>query len=263
MATFWGVARQLHEVPFWSPRKAEALFREGQSYLKLDRAKDAEDAWLLALKDDPLHPISPDLFHDLSQELLKIYAIEDRWDDAYPVMWEAYDRASPADRPAYLAMRMRPELEQRRAQGVDCDLEALRRGRGRRLGGPSRLARAEQALGNHDEAARLFQVCLKGNPQNIRAWRDYLTLLLEHGDQDAFLALLANTPKAAEAEPETWFFRGVASEHAEDLQGAATCLSRAIKLNPYVPRYLYRLATVEQRLGLHDEARVHRAQRKR
>ena len=41
-----GCARQLHEVPFWSPRKAEALFREGQSYLKIDRAKDAEDAWL-------------------------------------------------------------------------------------------------------------------------------------------------------------------------------------------------------------------------
>ena len=94
-----------------------------------------------------------------------------------------------------LAMRMRPELERvapkesidilrRYAAAAADDWEALRA-----------LARGEQALGNHDEAARLFQVCLKGNPQNIRAWRDYLTLLVEHGDQDAFLALLANTPK--------------------------------------------------------------------
>ena len=41
-----GCARQLHEVPYWWPQKAEAIFREGQSYLQIDRAKDAEHAWL-------------------------------------------------------------------------------------------------------------------------------------------------------------------------------------------------------------------------
>ena len=104
-------ARQLREVPFWSPAKAEALYREGQSYIKLDRAKDAEAAWLELIKDDPLHPIASDLFQDACQELLKIYAIEDRWEDAYPVMWAAYDHASSVDRPVLLAMRMRPEME--------------------------------------------------------------------------------------------------------------------------------------------------------
>ena len=72
---------------------------------------DAERAWLKLLNEDPLHPVSTDVFHDACQELLKLYAIEDRWEDAYPVMWMAYDHAAPADRPPLLAMRMRPELE--------------------------------------------------------------------------------------------------------------------------------------------------------
>src|SRR5262249_55545915 len=64
-----GCAGQLHEVPYWWPDKFEALHREGQSYLMADRAKDAEHAWLTLIKDDPLHAVSSDLFHDACQEL--------------------------------------------------------------------------------------------------------------------------------------------------------------------------------------------------
>ncbi len=87
-------ASQLHQVPYWSPRKTEALYREGQSYFEIDRAKDAEAAWLELIKDDPLHPLAPEILHDACQALLKLYAIEDRWEDAYPVMWTAYDHAA-------------------------------------------------------------------------------------------------------------------------------------------------------------------------
>ena len=131
-------ASQLHEVPYWSPRKAEALYREGQSYFEIDRAKDAEAAWLELIKDDPLHPVPPEIFHDACQALLKLYAIEDRWEDAYPVMWTAYDHAAPIDRPVLLAMRMRPELERIAPKESIGVLRALRRRRGRRLGGAPR-----------------------------------------------------------------------------------------------------------------------------
>jgi tetratricopeptide (TPR) repeat protein len=255
-------ARQLHEVPSWWPRKIEALYREGQSYMKLDRAKDAEAAWLEAIKDDPLHPAPGGLFHDACQELLKLYAIEDRWEDAYPVMWIAYDHASPADHPALLAMRMRPELErvapkqtvellERYATAAPDDWEALRA-----------LARAEQALGRPADAARHFQKCLKGWPDNGRAWRDYLGMLLEQGDLDAFLALLAHAPKSAESEPETWMFRGVAREKASDWHAAAAHFRKAIELNPSVPKYYFRLAMAEERLGLHELAITHRKRTK-
>jgi len=259
---FMGCARQLHEVPYWSPQKAEALLREGQSYLQIDRAKDAEGAWLEAIKEDPLHPIPGNLFHDACQELLKLYAIEDRWEAAYPVIWTAYDHASPLDYPALLVMRMRPELERvaqketiillRRYVAADAaDWEALRA-----------LARAELALGQKAEAAHHFQACLKGRPDDVRAWRDYLTMLLEQGDLDAFLALLATAPRSAESEPETWMFRGVAGEKAGDWQAAGDSFRKAIELNPYVPKYYYRLAMAEERLGLRDQALVHRKRTK-
>ena len=257
-----GCARQLHEVPLWCSRKAEALLREGQSYLKIHQARDAEAAWLSAIRDDPLHTISSSIFHDASQELLKLYAIEDRWDDAYGVIWAAYEHASPAEHGVLLAMRIRPELERvspkdtieilKRYVAADPeDWEALRA-----------LARAEQALGDSVEAARLFQLCLNSNPNNFRAWRDNLALFLEQGDQGAFGALLEKPPKSAEIEHETWMFRGVASESTPDLQVAADCFRKAIELNPFVSKYYYRLAMVEQRLGLHEEARRHRARTK-
>ena len=255
-----GCARQLHEVPFWWPRKPEALLREGQAYLQIDRARDAEAAWLNALRDDTVHPISPDVFHDVVQEVLKIYAIEDRWEDAYPVIWTAYDHASPAEYPVLLAMRIRPELERvapkesieilrRYVAAAPDDWEAVRA-----------LARAEQAINNSTEAARLFQLCLEGSPENVRAWHDNLAML--HGAGvilDAFLTLLQKAlPRLADSESEDLdVHRAAASESAQDLRAAAEHFRKAIELNPTVPKYYYRLALVEQRLGLHEDARAH------
>src|SRR5262249_21119102 len=73
-------ARQLRQVPWWSPQKAEALYREGQACLKIDLATDAETAWLRLIQEDPLHPVEPGLFDDACTALLELYATEDRWD---------------------------------------------------------------------------------------------------------------------------------------------------------------------------------------
>jgi tetratricopeptide (TPR) repeat protein len=255
-------ARQLHEVPFWSPLKAEALFREGQSYLQIDRAQNAEAAWSQAIEDDPLHPVKPDLFHDICQALLNLYAIEDRWEDAYPVMWTAYEHGAPVDRPVLLTMRMRPELERvspkesiailRRYVAAAADDWEARRS----------LARAEQALSRPAEATSHFQACLAGGRDDVRAWRDYLAMLLEEGELDAFLSVLHKAPKSADSDAETWMFRGVAREKVEDWQAAAEHFRKAIEINPTVPKYYYRLAMAEERLGLRDQAMAHRKRNK-
>ena len=49
-----GCTRELHQVPSWWPQKAEALYREGQAYLLMDRARDAEAALLAVIDADPL-----------------------------------------------------------------------------------------------------------------------------------------------------------------------------------------------------------------
>ena len=63
------------------------------------------------VNDDPLHPTPPDIYHDASFELIKLYTVEDRWDDFRVTMWKAYERASPGDEITLLSMRVRSELE--------------------------------------------------------------------------------------------------------------------------------------------------------
>jgi tetratricopeptide (TPR) repeat protein len=259
---FLRCARELNEVPFWSSEKPEALLREGQSHLSIDRARDAERAFLEVIRDDPLHPISPALHHDASQELLKIYAIEDRWEDAYFIIWSSYEHAQRVDHPALLSMRLRPELERvshkesssvlrRYIAAQPDDWEAFRA-----------LARAQAALGQHTDAVRHFQACIKGRPNDVQAWRDYLAMQLDQGDLESFLALLKRPPAGADHESDTWMYRGVASEQVGNWVTAAEEFRKAIELNPCVPQYYYRLAMAEERLGLRGEAIAHRQRTK-
>jgi tetratricopeptide (TPR) repeat protein len=255
-----GCARQLRQVPFWWPTKASALYREGQACLMADRAKDAEAAWLAVTKSDPLHPSPSEIFHDASLELLKLYSTEDRWEDAYVVIWRAYEEAAPVDHPILLSMRFRSELErvapaesivllERYVAADPTDWEALRA-----------LARAELALSRRDEANRHFQACLKGQPENPRAWRDYLNMLNDLGDLDALELALRQIPKAAESEPDIWKLRGNLKERDRDWAGAAADYCRALEINPYANGCHYRLAMVEQRLGHADQASRYRKQ---
>jgi tetratricopeptide (TPR) repeat protein len=222
--------------------------------------KDAEAAWLAVANDDPLHPSPADISHDASFELIKLYAAEDRWEDVHVILWQAYERASPADYMALLYMRVRSELErvapdetikklERYVAADPTDWEALRA-----------LAKAESALGRGVEAGRHFQACLKGQPDDARAWSDYLNLLHAQGDMDTWSALLAKVPPSADSEAEIWKFRGLRKERAGDWAGAASDYRAALERNPYITAYHYRLAMVEERLGCRDEAAKHRKQ---
>jgi tetratricopeptide (TPR) repeat protein len=117
-------------------------------------------------------------------------------------------------------------------------------------------------VGQHADSARHFQACLKGRSDDVRVWRDYLAMLLEQGELESFLALLKRPPKEADNESETWMFRGVASEKVGDWAAAAREFRKAIELNPAVPKYYYRLAMAEERLGLRDAAAAHRQRTK-
>jgi tetratricopeptide (TPR) repeat protein len=253
-----GCIVQLREIPYWWPAKAEALFHEGQACLMTDRAKDAETCWLAVIKDDPLHPSPPDIIQTASRQLLGLYATENRWDAAAAIIWEAYDRANPADQLSLLGMRVKSELERlapettigqiKRYVAADpTDWEALRA-----------LARAELALGREEDANRDFQACLAGRPDDPRVWRDYLGMLYDLGDQDAWTTLLVKVPPSAESESEIWRFRGLLKEKTGDWAGAAQDYHIALNHNPYLMASHYRLAMVEERLGHNDVALEHR-----
>jgi predicted Zn-dependent protease len=253
-----GCARELREVPYWWPQRAEALFRAAQAFLRADHARDAEAALRAIMDADPLHSPEPGLYHDAGQELLGIYATEDRWEDAYPVIWKAYDHAAPPDRPLMLTMRLRCELERvspnetlkslRRYVAADPeDFEALRA-----------MANAELAVGQRAEARRHLEACVRGRPDDPRSWRDYLSMLQATGEQAAFEAALALVPPSGETEPEIWMFRGQARERQGDLSGAAADYRKGLELNPNLLNAHYRLAMIEARLGHREQAASHR-----
>jgi Flp pilus assembly protein TadD len=253
-----GCTRELHQVPSWRPQKAEALYREAQAYLLMNRARDAEAALKSVIDADLLHPADPAVFHDASQELLSLYATEDRWDDAHVILWKVYDRATPAERPTVLAMRIQSELERiaptesvkllRRYVAADpADWEARRA-----------LANAELALGQRSEALRDMRDCLDARPEDRRVWREYLSMLQALGELDAFNAVLSRAPAIVETEPHLWIFRAQAQERARDWATAAAHYRQALELNPNLLNAHYRLATIEGRLGHSGEAAAHR-----
>jgi tetratricopeptide (TPR) repeat protein len=253
-----GCTRELQRVPAWWPQKAEARYREGQAYLLMNRARDAEAALLAVIDADPLHPADPAVFHDASQELISLYATEDRWDDAHVILWKVYDRATPADRPTVLAMRIQSELER------IAPAESVKRLRPYVAADPAdwearrALANAELALGQRSEALRDLRDCLDARPEDPRVWRDYLTMLQSLGELDAFNAALDRVPTGAEIEPELWVFRGQARERAGDWTTAAAHYRQALELNPNLLNAHYRLATIEGRLGHSADAAAHR-----
>lgn len=253
-----GCARELDLVPEWSPSKPEARLRAGQAYLELNRAKDAETEWQAVIKADPLHPVSPMVFHDAATALLNLYATEDRWEEAHVVMWRSYDESAPSEHLALMVLRMKSEIEriapgpsmlqiQKYVSADPSDLESLRA-----------LAHAERMLLRRTDAMNHIKACLKVRPDDPRAWRDYLSMLQEEGNLDELREAVARVPRGAETEPEVWKFRGIVCEKDGDWAGAARAYREAIDRNPYVNEYHYRLGTAEDRLGHRQKAKEHK-----
>ena len=172
--------------------------------------------------------------------LLKLYAIEDRWEDAYPVIWIAYDRASGSDeRLNWLTMRMRAELERishkesithlRRYVAADADdLEALRA-----------LARAELALGQSAERRAPFPGLSQEAAGLCSRLARLSQLLLEQGELERFLAAAGRRRRrrpTATRKPGT----SAASPARKPEIGAwrPSHFRKAIELNPFLAKML-------------------------
>jgi Flp pilus assembly protein TadD len=255
-------ARTLHRVPFWWPGKGTLLFMEAQAFKSVDRMGDAESAWNGLVEFDPLHPTPDALTAKAVLELLELYALEERWDEARRLIWSAYDHAEPTDRPQLLLMRMRTELE-RIAPAVSVvklrrfhaaapeDREALRA-----------LALAEHANGRAPEALRLIRAYLESWPDDPRGWRDYLKVLHEQGDADGMEQALVQAPAPAADDPGVVRYRAIVAERRGDWGGAAGTYRALVEKQPSNSELLFRLAAVEERLGEREPARKHRDQSK-
>jgi tetratricopeptide (TPR) repeat protein len=247
----------LHGVPNWWPVKAEALFLEAQVDKMLSRASDAEAAWLACMSDDPQHPVPPRFFHGAARELVGLYVLESRLDEARRTLWKAYDNSLPVERPGILLMRLRAELDRIshaeavsklrlfvQTNPIDCDARRA-------------LAYEEMVNGNGDAADRHINLCLKARPDDAQIWRVRLAIYYERGDRESLTEAINQLPASADDLAEIWKYRGLIRQGTNDLAGAAEAYRRASELDAANPEYLYNLGMVEKALGQADEARDH------
>lgn len=242
------------KVPFWWPAKPKALFLEGEAYNQAGLARKAEAAWRECGKDDPLHP-APELYYLTAIEaVIEIFAMQERWEDAREVAWSCYDRVPYDQRRNVVFMilrtyvqRVTPEIRAEKLRVfVENDPEDF----------PSRLAlaRAEFSLERHDEARRQIDICLRQNPESAEAWRTHLGMLKQLGRMDLLTSEVEKIPASCDGDSEIWGFRGLSAERTGDLKKAASCYAKEVELAPYSDEGYYRLALVQKRLGLQEEA---------
>jgi tetratricopeptide (TPR) repeat protein len=241
-------------VPSWWPGKPRALFLQGEAYNQAKLARKAEAAWLACALDDPLHP-APELYYLTAVEaVIEIFAMQERWEEAREVAWSCYDRVPPDQRKFVVFMilrtyvqRLAPDVRAKRLREfVAADPEDFES----RLA----LARAEFGLGNTAEARSQVDECLALRPESARAWGTLLGMLKDLGDWEALAAEVAKVPASCDGDAEIMGFRGLAAERAGELKRAAELYGKEIELAPFSDEAHYRLALVQRRLGLKDEA---------
>jgi tetratricopeptide (TPR) repeat protein len=124
------------------------------------------------------------------------------------------------------------------------------------------LARAEQAIGNEQEATHEIQAYLAAHGDDVRAWCDWLEMLHGRGDMTGLAAALKQLPAAADGDGRIWSFRGIVSQAGGDVATAQQAHRRAASLRPHDEQILYRLALAERQAGHGNQAEAHLAQSK-
>ena len=260
-----GCARQLHLVPHWSPLKTEALLGEGMAWLELNRARDAESAFLALLAVDPNHPErhGSRAFREtrvfVENKLLDVYALEDRWDEARALAWRAYRDASGSidTQRRIVEILMRTRLERSHPAATLATLRPIVAADPGDWHARLALARAADGMKDFDLADREIARCLKERPNDPHAWGDRLEMLERREDFKTLAAEEKLIPSVAEADGRIWLIRGRLLTQKKDRAGAAQAFRRAVELLPNDVAAQHSLAMSLQRLDRSDEAKPH------
>jgi thioredoxin-like negative regulator of GroEL len=252
-------ARELHRIPFWWPDRGKWSLMEAGAFQELGRMADAETAWKSLVEDDPLHPVEPRLATVATHDLLELYAVEGRWDDAVQLIWRRYGQSADRDeREKLLNMRLRTELERIAptvaAAKMDGYLAADPGDWEARLG----LAKAQSALNHPEEARRQLEICLQQRPEDARCWAAYLDLLNASGDLDGLKGAVARLPESLAENPAALKHRARLRELDRQWSEAAALYRRILRVSPSDDQAYFHLAQAEDRLDQPGPAQEHR-----
>jgi tetratricopeptide (TPR) repeat protein len=253
-------ADELHQVPEWAESATLARSLEGMAYARANQMRLAESAWQRAIVRDLLHPAAWDPFRSSAEELLELYAMQERWDAAESALWSVYDEVDVAERPKALGMMLRAIVEriapETGVRKLSAYVAADPGDHASRLG----LARMLDRLGDHAAADGHLAICLHDRPKDPAVWRERLRTLQERGDRAGLLAAVRAMPPDIERDGYLWDSLAFARSQAGDPSGALEAHRKAVAATPFEPDLEYRLALAEQRSGVPESARKHLAQ---
>jgi tetratricopeptide (TPR) repeat protein len=252
-------AQELHRIPFWWPDRGKWWLMEAGAFEEIGRMADAEAAWKSLVEDDPLHPVEPRLATVATRDLLELYAVEGRWEDAVQLIWKTYNRTDdPAERERLLNMRLRTELERIAPVVAAAKMEGyLAADPGdweARLG----LAKVLSALNRAEEARSHLEVCLRERPNDAVGWAAYLDLLNSSGDLDGLRKAAARLPESAAENTAALKHRARLMELDRRWSDAAALYRRILRVSPFDNQAYFHLAQAEERLDQHGPAQEHR-----
>ena len=251
-----GCAEQLDRVPFWWPTKADALYREGQAWMEIHRARDAERAWLTYLADDPNHPVDRPYYAKAETNLLNLYALEDRWSEAERLVLQSLRRAATRDARRELGLLLiRTRFERSHPKAAVGTLSKYVAADPADYEARLALARAQVGLERRSEARSNLEECLRRRPKDPRVWRELVALAAGSGDKQAVDQVLAVVPpETAETEASIQAEIARRARDRGDYARAEAAFAKAAKLEPSEPDYLYNRSLALSRLGRASEA---------
>jgi tetratricopeptide (TPR) repeat protein len=254
-----GCARELHQAPFWWPEKGRWLLMEAGAFKECDRMRDAEAAWEALAEDDPLHPVDPKFVTAAVRDLMELYAVEARWDEAVRLIWRTYDRTTDRDEhEKLLNMRLRTELNRIVPAVAEAKIEKYLAADPEDWEARRALAKVKQAVNQPEEARRLIEACLAARPEDPHGWADYLDLLQAMGDQDGLRQAVDRLPGGVAEYPRILTHRARMLERDRRWTEAAELYRRILQARPFEPETHYRLAMIEDRLDRREQARARR-----
>jgi tetratricopeptide (TPR) repeat protein len=230
-------------------RQARAIVRlnEGKAYSALGRQNLAEEAWLNALRLDPLVP-------EAGWNLLGLYQSQGRREDAHDLAMRLFRREPDLhDRAQLLLELLRQDVQPISASSLIATFEPAVRAHPDDLYSAIALGRAYVASSRPEEGLPILLGLVERFPDSAAAWDALLAGLDESSLTDELAAALDRLPQAVASAPRLARHRGALALRRRDWPRAVQWYRRARSVDPSEGRVLYRLCVALRAAGLTGE----------
>ena len=247
----WRTAAALLEpIPDADPVAIAARVAEGDAWLRLHRARSAENCWRRAYQLD-LEAREPRV------RLLYLYALQLRRQQWTQKLWEMYDRGEAGLTEMLQLMISRhatwettdPIVEIRQFVAADPEDTHSRRALGLYLMKAGRLTLATKVL----------RTACQRDQQNPENWLALAECLLAASDLDALEALWSEAPASIQDDAHYWIARGSWLLLCEQFASAVDCFDRALPSSLYNLELHHKLAQALRLTGEREKATCHSA----